>query len=189
MSLLYAGVSKAVRRCLAGAAMLLALCAPVRADVTYLAPEAFLKECFGDAVPKPQLLWLDEHAQTQLKAALGHAYPQARLRYWRAGTRTAWVLDETGKEYPITAGYVVEHAGSVHRIDRARLLIYRESRGDEVRYPAFLKQFVGARIGDDAQLDRGIDGISGATLSVSAMKRMAQAALMLDALADAPGAP
>ncbi|RMD90438.1 MAG: FMN-binding protein, partial [Alphaproteobacteria bacterium] len=63
------------------------------------------------------------------------------------------------------------------------VLVYRESRGGEIRYPYFRDQFVGARLGDDLALDADIDGISGATLSVHAMQRMARLALYLDGVA------
>jgi len=177
---------KVLKRGVASVLVLL-VSAAVWADTTLLAPEAFLRETFGDAAPKPQVLWLDDAAQVKLKIALGHAYPQARLRYWRAAGKTAWILDEIGKEYPITAGFVVIADHAQHSVDSARVLIYRESRGDEVRYPAFLKQFQGAQLHDE-QLDKSIDGISGATLAVGAMRRMAQAALVLDALAAEPAA-
>ena len=160
------------------AVVLLGFLQSVRADTTYLAPDAFLHEVFGDAPPPPKLLWLDAAAQAQLKPIFGHAYPQARLRYWRADGKTAWILEDIGKEAPITAGFVVKDKA----IDRARVLIYRESRGDEIRYPSFLRQFAGTHLQND-ELAPGIDGISGATLSVGAMKRMARAALTLDSLA------
>jgi hypothetical protein len=164
-------------RCVAGLLLWLVL-GLAHADTIYLAPDDFLRETFGATVPKPQFLWLDDAAQSKLKPIFGHPYPQARLRYWRANGKTAWLLDDTGKEFPITAGFVVKD----HAIDTARVLIYRESRGDEIHYPGFLKQFSGAHLKDD-QLEPGIDGISGATLSVGAMRRMARAALTLDALA------
>jgi FMN-binding domain len=148
-----------------------------RADTVYQTRDDFLREVFGTA-PVPRVLWLDDEAQTRLKAVLGHPYGQARLRYWRAGGKTAWILDEIGKEYPITASFVVQNGA----IERARVLVYRETRGMEVRYPSFLQQFVGARLVND-RLSRSIDGISGATLSVHSMQRMARAALALDALA------
>jgi hypothetical protein len=66
------------------------------------------------------------------------------------------------------------------RIDHVRVLAYRESRGQEVRDPSFLKQFAGASLADRDRLDRGIDGISGATLSVHAMERMARVALYFE---------
>jgi hypothetical protein len=60
------------------------------------------------------------------------------------------------------------------------VLVYRESRGQEVRQSSFLKQFKSARLAKGDQLDRDIDGIVGATLSVGAMERMARLALFLD---------
>ena len=149
-----------------------------RAETVYLAPEAFVQEVFGTP-PQPELLWLDADVQQGLAKILGHPPRQLRMRYWRRDGKTAWVLDEIGKESPITAGFVVQD----QKIERARLLIYRETRGMEVRYPSFLKQFVGATLGADQQLSRPIDGISGATLSVEAMGRMARAALFLTGVA------
>jgi hypothetical protein len=147
------------------------------ADTVYQTRDDFLREVFGTP-PQTRVLWLDNETQSRLKVVLGHSYGQARLRYWRAGGKTAWILDEIGKEYPITAAFVVENAS----IERARVLVYRETRGMEVRYPSFLQQFVGAALVND-RLSKSIDGISGATLSVQSMQRMARAALALDALA------
>jgi hypothetical protein len=149
----------------------------VRADTVYLPPNDFLQQVFSEP-PAPALLWLDNSAQSKLAAVLGHRYGQARLRYWRVQNQTAWILDEVGKDYPITAGFVVVD----NHIARAQVLIYRESRGEEIHLPAFLRQFVGAHI-DGEHLSNKIDGITGATLSVDAMRRMAQAALILNQLA------
>lgn len=100
------------------------------------------------------------------------------MRYWRAGGRTAWILDDVGKEgYQMTtAGFIVK-AGA---IELAKVLVYRESRGEQVALPAFLNKFTGARLAGGG-LDRSIDNISGATLSVLLMQRMARTALTLDA--------
>ena len=142
-------------------------------------PVQFLSEAFGANPPPAQVLQLSDAAQSQLSAALGHAYSQQRLHYWRANGRSAWILDDIGKTgyQPTTAGFVV-HDG---QIVIARVLIYRESHGEEVSQPSFLQQFVGARATGEA-LDKHIDGISGATISVHLMQRMARAALALDAL-------
>ena len=146
---------------------------------TYQTPEAFLAEAFGAAVPPPQMLELDDAKQAQISAALGRRYPQARLRYWRANGRSAWILDDKGKEgYQLTtAGFVVKERA----IDFARVLIYRESRGEQVAEPSFLKQLAGVHAAG-AELDRKVDNISGATLSVKMMQRMARTALTLDSL-------
>ena len=149
--------------------------APARADV-YQEPEAFIAEIFGSNTP-PKVLWLTKEIQAEVTAILGHPPMQLRQRYWGDAKRTVWLLEETGKEEPITAGFVVVDG----LIDHVRVLIYRESRGQEIRQPAFLRQFKDARLARGARLDRDIDGIAGATLSVGAMERMARLALYFDA--------
>lgn len=148
--------------------------------MTFQTPEAFLTETFGAAVPPAKLLDLDGTAQAKLSAVLGHPYAQGRLRYWRGGGRSAWILEDIGKQgYQVTtAGFVVKGGA----IDFARVLIYRESRGEQVAEPSFLKQLSGAHLAG-TQLDRSVDNISGATLSVKMMQRMASAALTLDSFA------
>lgn len=157
--------------------MLFAACSSAFADTVYQTHDDFLREVFGTP-PQAQVLWLDNTVQGRLKAVLGHPYGQVRLRYWRKNGKTAWILDEIGKEYPITAAFVVENDA----VKGARVLVYRETRGMEVRYPSFLQQFAGARL-VGGKLSKSIDGISGATLSVQSMERMARAALMLNELA------
>ena len=160
------------------AACLIALAAawtlPAAADTVYQAPEAFVAEAFGTP-PPPAFLWLTAPVQAAITPLLGHAYPQARVRYWRAGNTSAWILEEIGKEYPITAGFLVRDG----HIAQARLLVYREARGGEIHLPAFLKQFDGAGLNAGGTLTHHIDGITGATLSVDAMQRMARTALYL----------
>ena len=68
-------------------------------------------------------------------------------------------------------------------MDHARVLVYRESRGGEVRYPSFLKQLVGVALVGEQQLSARVDNIAGATLSVNAMSRMARLALYFDSAA------
>ena len=60
-----------------------------------------------------------------------------------------------------------------------KVLIFRESRGWEVRYPFFTDQFKGATLVTDNNLDRKIDGITGATLSVNALTKLGRIALLL----------
>ena len=55
------------------------------------------------------------------------------------------------------------------KILQLSILAYRESRGGEVRHANFLKQYQGASLQQDEQLNKTIDGISGATLSVRAV--------------------
>lgn len=146
-----------------------------RAAEVYLPPEHFLAEAFGGTVPAPKVLWITGEAKTGIEDILGHGLGVLRLRYWMEGARTAWILEEIGKTQPITTGIVVDQG----RIARISVLIYRESRGWEVRHSFFTDQFIGASLAEDRELDRGIDGISGATLSVRALTKLARLALFL----------
>ena len=147
---------------------------------TYLTPEQFVQAAFGAATlktaPTVEILWLTKDVATQAENILGHSSKQVRLKFWKADLQTAWILDEIGKEEPITAGFVVENG----KILQVSILAYRESRGGEVRHASFLKQYQGASLQQDAQLNKTIDGISGATLSVRAVGRMARLALYFD---------
>lgn len=148
------------------------------ADMQFLSSEQFLKENFINGVPKQKVLWLSKTEISQIEKILGHAPLLLRQRYWQEGEKTVWILEEIGKEEPITAGFVIDQS----KVAQVSVLTYRESRGWEVRYPSFLKQFVNAVLNEEMQLNQSIDGISGATLSVSAMKKMARLALYLDTL-------
>jgi hypothetical protein len=140
----------------------------------YLTTEEFLQVAFGGNPPQAEVLWVTSRHREPLERLLGHAYRSLRIRYWRDGSRTAWILDEIGKEQPITIGIAVE----ANAIEEVRILEFREIRGWEVRYPFFTDQFRGATL-EDGELSADIDGITGATLSVGAVKRVARAALYL----------
>jgi hypothetical protein len=157
-------------------ALVLGLCPPAQAlGEVYQTPEAFVAEVFG-TLPPPRVLWLSREVQAGAAAILDHPPANLRQRYWSDGAKSVWILEEIGKEELITAGFVISQG----HIDHARVLAYRESRGQEVRHPSFLKQFAGAGLDKSDRLDRGIDGISGATLSVHAMERMARLALYFE---------
>lgn len=141
---------------------------------TYLAPDDFVARSF-DVRPEVKTLWLNQEYQSTAKQVLGHPYQGLRIRYWRAGDRTLWILDEIGKEKPITIGVVIDGA----EIARVAILEFRESRGGEVRHPFFTRQFRHLELQDDLGLSGNIDGISGATLSVKAVTNIARFALYL----------
>ena len=171
-------------------AVLLLLCAlipltPSAAKGVYQEPTDFLKEIFNGQVPSPQTLWITKDIGQGVEEILGHHLNVMRVHYWAQGSRSVWILEEVGKEQPITVGIVI-NAG---HIEQMRVLIYRESRGDEVRQPFFLDQFKGAVLQNDEQLDRSIDGVSGATLSTRALTKLAKLALYLDQQRDTHGSP
>lgn len=148
---------------------------PGYSSSVYQRPADFISEVFqGVEVPAARL-WLNKDLQKEIHRILGHDLGVLRLRYWGHGTRTAWILEEVGKEQPITAGIVV-NAG---RIEQLKVLIFRETRGGEIRYPFFTDQFKGAFMEQGERLSKRIDGISGATLSVRAVTKLARLALLL----------
>jgi hypothetical protein len=144
-------------------------------EQVYLPEAAFLEGAFAGGLPEARVLWVEPSVRAELIASFGWR-PGLRIRYWQHNGRTAWVLDEIGKDRPITAGFVVED----RVLARADVLVFRESRGWEIRYPFFTGQFANLRLDRNHELDRTIDGITGATLSVNAMRRMARVALRLD---------
>ncbi len=155
------------------------------AEETYLPPAEFVALAFDGEPPASKNLWLRGGIQDDITSILGHRYGGLRIKYWRDGRRTAWILEEIGKYEPITAGFVVDDG----RLAEIRILIYRESHGWEVRYPFFTDQFRGLELNENRRLTGPIDGIAGATLSVSSITRLAALALFLDArvAADAEG--
>ena len=70
---------------------------------------------------------------------------------------------EIGKSFPITFMVVLNVDGSVRDVE---IMVYREPRGWEVRYPSFMDQFTGKNADTDYRI---INSITGATLSVRAM--------------------
>lgn len=146
----------------------------------YQRPQDFVAEVFHQQVPSPQFLWMTADNKNAIKKILGHPYRKLRIKYWRDKNQSVWVLDEIGKEEPITVGIVVNnHSDKGEEITLLRVLEYRESRGDEVRHDFFTIQFQGAAIDQKGDLDQHIDGITGATLSVNALKRLSKLALYL----------
>lgn len=164
-----------MRILLASLLSLLLTATVARAASTYQSPEDFLNEVFAGNTPAPAVLWLTGDLRKATIEILGHEPSQLRVRYWRQGERSAWILDEIGKEQPITTGLVV-NAG---KLERVRVLVFRESRGWEVKYPFFTDQFLQIGLTPDFKLDKQIDGISGATLSVRALTNLARLALYL----------
>ncbi|PHS28408.1 MAG: FMN-binding protein [Robiginitomaculum sp.] len=144
------------------------------ADAT--AQQQFIAAAFAGELPEAKTLWLNAAIKADVKKILRHDYLGLRVRYWQKNTKTVWVLEEIGKYKPITLGVAI-NAGAIESL---KVLEYRESHGWEVKHDFFTQQFIGARLPKHNKLDRRIDGISGATLSVRALKKLARLALYFD---------
>lgn len=148
---------------------------PANAPGIYLEPAAFVARAFAGSAPQPKALWVDAGLKSELTDVLGHPPNSLRIRYWFDGGRSAWILDEIGKDRPITMGVVVANDA----IETFEVLVFRESRGWEIKHAFFTAQFRDARLDDQRRLTPPVDGITGATLSVRAAQRVAAAALLL----------
>jgi hypothetical protein len=151
-------------------------CAAIPAGAeSYVSRTEFLAAAFDNQEPEQKILWLDASRRDSITEILGHPYRGLRIRYWAVNNRLAWILDEIGKEKPITIGVVAEDG----RVMDVTVLDFRETRGGEIRYDFFTRQFLGAGLGPDLRLDQSIDGITGATLSVRAVIDVTELALYL----------
>ena len=141
----------------------------------YQPPEDFINEIFTNKPPKADRVIVKGALSKDLKSILGHRYSKIRIPYWRDGDRTVWILEKIGKELPITAGFVI----SDNQVEQFKVLVFRESRGWEIRNDFFTEQFDGAHLTPKNKLNQPIDNITGATMSVNAMKKLSRMALYL----------
>jgi len=148
----------------------------VNAESTYLEPSKFIDESFSGQTPSPKVIWIKEDLKKQIENILAHKYKSLRVRYWIKEERSVWILEEIGKTRPITTGIVIDK----DKINQINVLVFRESRGWEVRHPFFTKQFIDIGLSNNNKLTKEIDGISGATLSVRALTKLARVALLLN---------
>ena len=92
-----------------------------------------------------------------------------------------YVDEVLGKQLYITYSVAIADNGGVLRVD---ILEYRETHGYEVRNPRWLRQFDGARAGDELEPGVDIKNISGATLSCRHVTDGVHRILLIDAARD-----
>ena len=144
----------------------------------YQSTEDFLIQVFSGTPPKPKLLWLKKDIKKQTAEILKHRPGFLRTRYWQTDQQSIWIINEIGKTKLITIAVVIKDK----KIVLLKVLAFRESRGWEVKHDFFTDQFKQNTLNADLTLTQPIDGISGATLSVRALTKVAQLALYFDSL-------
>lgn len=139
----------------------------------YLTPEEALREIFPEAAATDTVTAVLTPAErTALEKKLGQALPSDTVVVLRprdaAGARLGYAVigEEVGKYRPIT---FMVGADTALRVRNVEVLVYRESRGGEVRTSRFLRQYRGKSPGDAVRTNRDILNIAGATLSVNAL--------------------
>jgi len=136
----------------------------------------FLDTVFTAHTGEAYSLIVNARLRAEIEEILDHPFPGLRIKYWQQGETTAWVFDEIGKTEPITIGVSIDSG----RVASVRVLEYRESRGGEIRHSFFTDRFLGSSLIQGSELDRSIDGITGATMSVEAMEKVVRVALFLE---------
>ena len=148
---------------------------PSQAEDIYQTPEEFIQESFSGNMPERTSIWIDDEMRMIINNIMDRATSMLKVNYWEQDNRTAWILEEIGKVKPITAGFVINN----NHIERMKVLIYRESHGWEVKHNFFTDQFKGIALENNNKLTQPIDNISGATMSVDALRNLGKLALFL----------
>ena len=112
--------------------------------------------------------WLTDEQKKSIGDLCLQKFKPNRVTFYvgkRGGVPMGYAIidHEIGKSFPITFMVVLNVDGSVRDVE---IMVYREPRGWEVRYPSFMDQFTGKNADTDYRI---INSITGATLSVRAM--------------------
>jgi FAD:protein FMN transferase len=167
---------------LASAATIVSCAVPAAAN-QYLTEAQALQVIFGaDVAIKHETKSLSEDQRKKLESASGLRFRESSYSFSIVERRGklagyALILDEIGKSEPITFMVGISPEGKV--IDIA-IMVFRESRGWEVKESRFLHQFHNKRASDPIQIDRDLINYSGATLSSRAIARGVKRALLLE---------
>ena len=108
----------------------------------------------------------------ELESHLGRRFAEDSLEVFLAhdgsGNLDGYVAigNEIGKYRPITFAVGID---TRFRVRGVAVLVYRESRGGEVRRSRFLQQYKGKEYADPIRINRDIINITGATMSVRSL--------------------
>ena len=135
----------------------------------FLTKKQALEIAFPDADKVKRVKkWLTDEQKKTIGELCFQKIESRRMSFYAGmhdGVPIRYVLfdHQIGKSYPISYMVVLNLDGTVRDVE---ILVYREPRGWEVRYPSFMDQFTGSTADTDF---RNINTITGATLSVNAM--------------------
>ena len=148
----------------------------------YLTEEQALKLLF----PKSQQVRAEElrltpEQKARIQERIGWKFPEEAFRAFKAETNGkvdgyAVIQETIGKHRPITYMVGVTPEGRVSDIE---ILVYRESKGAEVRMKRFNYQYEGKTVLDPIRINKDIINITGATMSVRSVSAGVKRALVL----------
>lgn len=160
--------------------ILAALTTPIQAEspdgpeaiTVYLTQEEALQKAFPKADTIWSEIWTPTPAQRKrIERRLGWRLAEPHFEIFQAHHKNknlgyAVVTEQIGLYKPITFMVKVDTNG---KNEGVWIMVYRESRGGEVKRQRFLTQYKGKNATSPIRLNRDIIGITGATLSVRAL--------------------
>ena len=138
----------------------------------YLTPEEAAKLMFPESERIEQrAVTLTAEQKTTVEERIGWQFPEESFECFIGrsnGKVDGWAMIQhtIGKHKPMTYMVGVDPDGEVINVE---VLVYRESRGSEVRTARFNYQYEGKTVFDPIRINRDIINISGATMSVRSM--------------------
>jgi len=148
----------------------------------YLTEEQALKLLFPQSQQvRAEELRLAPDQKVRIQDRIGWKFPEESFRAFKAEsdgkTDGFAILQETiGKHRPITYLVGVTPDGKVSDIE---ILVYRESKGGEIRMKRFNSQYEGKTALDPIRINKDIINITGATMSVRSVSAGVKRALVL----------
>ncbi|MBA3964490.1 MAG: FMN-binding protein [Nitrospirales bacterium] len=148
----------------------------------YLTPEEATKLMFPDSDHiRNEVITLSPEQKKLIEERIGWNFPETTFDFFIAKTKgkiDGWALIQNtiGKHKPMTYMVGVDPQGEVLNVE---VLVYRESRGSEVRKKRFNYQYQGKTPYHPIRINRDIINISGATMSVRSMSAGVKRSLVL----------
>ena len=150
--------------------------------------EVFMTEDEGVKIMLPKservrkdVIKLSPDKKAQIEERIGWKFPEESFEVYIGETGAqvdgyALVQNTIGKHKPMTYMVGVDNKGRVSDIE---LLVFRESRGSEIRQKRFNTQYEGKTVLDPIRINKDIINISGATMSVRSMSAGIKRVLVL----------
>ena len=125
-----------------------------------------------------QVLKVEGKTARVCREVLGREYSASEIIYIKGQSFTVLSVEVDGKHGIITAEFAIRDG----KIWNCRILSSREQRGRHIKSKRFLRQFFDAQLAGSGQLDKRIDGITGATTSSRSVQTAAVLALRLNGI-------
>ena len=150
--------------------------------------EAFMSEEEGVKIMLPKserirkdVIKLSPEKKAHIEERIGWKFPEQSFEVYIGETGTqidgyALVQNTIGKHKPMTYMVGIDNKGQVSDVE---LLVFRESRGSEIRQKRFNAQYEGKTVNDPVRINKDIINISGATMSVRSISAGVKRALVL----------